>query len=468
MPGSSVAGDNRSNNDQDHSEDDVKSPAGAGSVLSERASTAIEHRLYGCIRDNLGRCWMNPYCAKTNPKGIIDMAVSENRLMHDELLQKFSDPNFLTYEKFMLAYNDSRGIPVLRKAIAEFLTERGNAPQPLDPDQIVIINGSTTCIDALAFCIGDPNDAFLSPTPYYGMAARDAALRSQMTFYPVHLSSKPREGETRPFELTVERLEEALTKAHDENVRIRGLFLMNPHNPLGDVYSKELVMDMLRFCKRHKLHVVLDEVYLTSIFEESVSHTSILRLKTEDIPDPERTHFIWAFSKDFGLSGMRIGMIYTWSKELLSILNGGMADLTQTPACVQQMMANLLLDKVFLDTVYFPLNLQRLRDTHKIVTDKLTELEIPFLRRPAGLYIWADFSKYLEEITFEAEGALMERFMDYGVALQPSRQFFAHETNAGWFRIIFSNQPDVVKLAMERIDEAIKHTITKRRCEDKV
>ena len=48
---------------------------------------------------------------------------------------------------------------------------------------------------------------------------------------------------------------------------------------------------------------------------------------------------------------------------------------------------------VFLDTVYFPLNLQRLRDTHKIVTDKLTELEIPFLRRPAGLYIWADFSK---------------------------------------------------------------------------
>lgn len=68
MPGSSVAGDNRSNNDQDHSEDDVKSPAGAGSVLSERASTAIEHRLYGCIRDNLGRCWMNPYCAKTNPK----------------------------------------------------------------------------------------------------------------------------------------------------------------------------------------------------------------------------------------------------------------------------------------------------------------------------------------------------------------------------------------------------------------
>ena len=51
------------------------------------------------------------------------------------------------------------------------------------------------------------------------------------------------------------------------------------------------------------------------------------------------------FPKDFGLSGMRIGMIYTWSKELLSILNGGMADLTQTPACVQQMMANLLLDK---------------------------------------------------------------------------------------------------------------------------
>ena len=47
----------------------------------------------------------------------------------------------------------------------------------------------------------------------------------------------------------------------------------------------------------------------------------------------------------------------------------------------------------FLNNVYFPTYHQRLRETHKIVTDKLKELGIPYLHRPAGLYVWADMSK---------------------------------------------------------------------------
>ena len=36
----------------------------------------------------------------------------------------------------MLRYNDPSGHPALRAAIAEFLTERTNAPEPLDPDKV--------------------------------------------------------------------------------------------------------------------------------------------------------------------------------------------------------------------------------------------------------------------------------------------------------------------------------------------
>ena len=35
-----------------------------------------------------------------------------------------------------------------------------------------------------------------------------------------------------------------------QNVRIRALVLCNPHNPLGVVYSKELVQQCLEFAQR--------------------------------------------------------------------------------------------------------------------------------------------------------------------------------------------------------------------------
>ncbi len=42
------------------------------------------------------------------------------------------------YDHTMLVYNDPTGHPALREAIAEFLAERGNAPQPLDPNKVSI------------------------------------------------------------------------------------------------------------------------------------------------------------------------------------------------------------------------------------------------------------------------------------------------------------------------------------------
>ena len=40
-----------------------------------------------------------------------------------------------------------------------------------------------------------------------------------------------------------------------QNIKVRGLFLMNPHNPLSDVYTQDQLIDMLQFCKRYELKV---------------------------------------------------------------------------------------------------------------------------------------------------------------------------------------------------------------------
>ena len=47
----------------------------------------------------------------------------------------------------------------------------------------------------------------------------------------------------------------------------------------------------------------------------------------------------------------------------------------------------------FLDNIYFPTYHRRLRESHKAVTDQLIALGIPYLHRPAGLFLWADLSQ---------------------------------------------------------------------------
>ena len=82
--------------------------------------------------------------------------------------------------------------------------------------------------------------------------------------------------------------------------KIAGIILCNPHNPLGTIYSKELIMQILTFAKEEGLHVIFDEVYALSMHED-VPYHSVASIK--DLPNPMTTHFIWSCSKDLALSG---------------------------------------------------------------------------------------------------------------------------------------------------------------------
>lgn len=53
------------------------------------------------------------------------------------------------------------------QAVARFMEKvRGNRVR-FDPDRIVMAGGATGAQETLAFCLADPGDALLVPTPYY-------------------------------------------------------------------------------------------------------------------------------------------------------------------------------------------------------------------------------------------------------------------------------------------------------------
>jgi aspartate/methionine/tyrosine aminotransferase len=58
-------------------------------------------------------------------------------------------------------------IACLLQAMAKFMGQVRGGKVTFDPDRIVMSGGATGAQDTLAFCLADPGDAYLVPTPYY-------------------------------------------------------------------------------------------------------------------------------------------------------------------------------------------------------------------------------------------------------------------------------------------------------------
>ncbi|XP_064221075.1 exostosin-2 isoform X1 [Aotus nancymaae] len=337
---------------------------------------------------------MDEYDEDKNPSGIINFGTSENKLCFDLLSRRLSQSDMQWLEPSLLQYPDWRGHLFLREEVAKFLTFYCKSPVPLKPENVVVLNGGASLFSALATVLCEAGEAFLIPTPYYGAIIQHVCLYGNVRLAYVYLDSEVTGLDTRPFQLTVEKLEMALREAYSEGVKVKGLILINPQNPLGDVYSPEELQEYLVFAKRHKLHVIVDEVYMLSVFKESVGYRSVLSL--ERLPDPQRTHVMWATSKDFGMSGLRFATLYTENQDVATAV-ASLCRYHGLSGLVQYQMAQLLQDHDWINQVYLPENHARLKAAHTYVSEELRALGIPFLSRGAGFFIWVDLRKECEE-----------------------------------------------------------------------
>ncbi|MBZ3876229.1 putative inactive 1-aminocyclopropane-1-carboxylate synthase-like protein 2 [Sciurus carolinensis] len=381
------------------------------------------------------------YHEEKNPLGFLNLGISENKLCTDLMTQRLCRNDMNCIEKDLLQYPDWRGQPFLREEVARFLTYYCKAPTRLDPENVVVLNGCCSIFSALAMVLCDPGEAFLVPAPFYGGFAFSSRLYAKVELIPVHLESEITDDNTQPFQLTVDKLEKALLEARQKEKKVRGLVLTNPQNPLGDVYSRDSLMEYLEFATRHNLHVIIDEIYMLSVFDESITFHSVLSI--ESLPDPKRTHVIWGTSKDFGISGFRFGALYTHNREVASAVSA-FGYLHSISGVTQYKLCRLLQDREWIDKVYLPANHSRLRAAHKYITKKLRALKIPFLERGSGLYVWVDLRSYLAPCTFEEELILHRRFLDNKLMLSCGKSYMCKEP--GWFRVIFAENPLRLKL----------------------
>jgi aspartate/methionine/tyrosine aminotransferase len=238
-------------------------------------------------------------------------------------------------------------------------------------------------------------------------------------------------------------------------------------NPLGICYPKHVVEECIDWCRERQVHFISDEIYAGSVYNNDMSKngekvfTSALEAAGPTLGP--FVHWVYALSKDFGLSGMRVGVVYTENEPVLMALQK-LNDLCQVSSQTQLWTKRLLEYTVQGTnerwTQYFRReNHARLRSRSVQITNLLDQYQIPYLPPTAGLFVWLDLSKFLTNVSHTAhdpERALyMKLILTYGLLLTPGSSMRHHRP--AFFRLVFTAATDAeFTLALVRLENLLR------------
>ncbi|XVF80134.1 hypothetical protein PTKIN_Ptkin15bG0045900 [Pterospermum kingtungense] len=396
----------------------------------------------------------NPFHPTRNPDGVIQMGLAENQLCFD-LIKKWilenPDASICTAEgvdnfKDIAIYQDYNGLKEFREAVAKFMGRVGGNRVTFDPNRIVMSGGATGANETVMFCLADPGDAFLVPSPYYPGFARDLRWRTGLEIVSVDCKS------SNNFRITRAALEEAYENARRSNINVKGVIVANPSNPLGTVLDRETMRSLVSFINEKKIHLVCDEIYAATVFS-SPRFISIAEIIKDMDCNRDLIHIVYSLSKDMGFPGFRVGIVYSFNDAVVSCARK-MSSFGLVSSQTQFLLASMLSDEEFVGN-FLRESSKRLAKRHHVFTKGLKQVGISTLKSSAGLFFWMDMRPLLKEQSVKGEMELWRVIInEVKLNVSPGSSFQCSEP--GWFRVCFANMDDeTVGVALDRIQEFV-------------
>jgi len=363
-----------------------------------------------------------PYDAATG-KGVILLAVAENKLCWPRLKPRV-EAALKQIPDWTANYGPMDGGAQLKGALARFLDRRiiRDDRSRVVSDHVSCAAGAAACLNNLFLSICEAGDSVLIPAPYYAAFDADLGAICALKRIPVRLR-------TGDFALTRSALDKAYAASGNA---AKALLLTNPHNPTGRCLTEDELRLAVGWCDAKKMHLVSDEVYALSMLKGD-AFVSLGRITKGALGD--RRHVVWGLSKDFGMSGLRFGCVWTQNDRLRQAL-GTAAMFGCVPGISQAMVTELLSDDAFCDD-YLRANQVALRLSCAACTAMMDALSLPYYVPDAGMFLWCDLSSLLDEKSWAAEARLYDQLRtDLRVVLTPGEA--QHAAAPGWFRICYA------------------------------
>ena len=233
----------------------------------------------------------------------------------------------------LIPYGHSFGNDSYRKKLAQYYRDRN---LEVNPSEILITSGGSEAISFAFMVCFNPGDEIIIPEPFYANYL-SFAIANDVVIRPI--TSSIETGFKLP---SIDEFEKLI------NPHTKGIFICNPNNPTGYVYTKEELEKLSKLIIKYDLYLIADEVYSEFVYDGKTHH-SVLEL--EGIS--EHVIMIDSVSKRFSACGIRIGSLVSKNKLIIkSILKLAMARLC--PPMLGQVVAEAAVDSPpeYMEEVY--------------------------------------------------------------------------------------------------------------------
>ncbi len=430
-------------------------------TLSKRGQTAFNTQLRVDF-DLFFEASEDMYHPTDNPNGKFPLNTAENKQSWHLLKEKIE---LLSLEKsipdWVPNYTSCLGHESFRLTMANFLA-RFLTKGPINPDNLAVSVGASAVIEMTAWLLGDSGDVAVFPTPSYPVYKQDIGNKAGMERYNLITHHEISEIAEKPI-LKIKQLKKAKKDIVSQGKTFKVLVLTTPDNPTGGMYPIKRLEKMANWCIKNKIHLIVNEIYALSLLNtkhpaikkdykkqrEFISFGQIMEAKQSPY-----LHLWYALSKDLGISGFRVGILYSLNDALIKAYdNLNVSHLVSNHT--QWLLSEIMADHDFMET-YISYNQKALTDAYVFMIEKLRALDIPYVPSRGSLFIWIDCAKFLKKPTQKAETKFWEDLYNKtGVLLTPG-EGFGH-SKRGLFRIVYPcfNIADL-GVAMERFGKYIR------------
>ena len=220
-------------------------------------------------------------------------------------------------------YSHSAGIESYRRKLLGYY--KGLGIDLTADDLLITVGGSEAIFMAMTVCL-NPGDEILVPEPFYANYNGFAA-EAEVVIRPVKSTIE------NDFALPpMAEFEKLLTP------RTKAIFICNPNNPTGYLYSKEELGQLRDIVKKHNLYLFSDEVYREFCYD---GHKQLSVLRLEGVED--NVVMIDSVSKRYSMCGVRLGTLVSRNKKVIAAALK-MAQARLSPPYLAQVAAEAALD----------------------------------------------------------------------------------------------------------------------------
>ena len=268
-------------------------------------------------------------------------------------------------------YSHSRGIIELRKKLSNYFLKKYGAK--FNPDkEIIITAGSKAAIQMIFFSILNPKDEVIIFEPYWVSYSEQIKLCNAK---PVRI----------PYNKSIFDIEKYITR------KTKCIVINNPHNPTGKIYSNREINFLLKCASKKNIYILSDEVY-SDFVPNNKRFNSIGRFNKK-----KNTIVVNSISKNYGISGWRLGYCITNEKLTNQILKLNQHIITCSPTILQYYV-----EKYFNDILRITKpQIKKVLDVRKKTCLYLKHKQINFLEGEATWYIFLSIEKsYLKSEEF--------------------------------------------------------------------